>query len=61
MGAGVAASDGPYFVDMVKDHVLEQISETDLASESYRIYTTLDPDLRTRCGSGRGYGRGECG
>jgi len=45
VGGGVAASDGPYFVDMVKDHVLEQISETDLASESYRIYTTLDPDL----------------
>jgi penicillin-binding protein 1B len=45
VGAGVAASDGPYFVDMVKDHLLEQISETDLASESYRIYTTLDPDL----------------
>ena len=45
VGGGVSASDGPYFVDMVKDHLLEQISETDLASESYRIYTTLDPDL----------------
>ena len=42
----MAASAAPYFVDMVKDHVLEQISETDLASESYRIYTTLDPDLQ---------------
>ena len=46
VGGGVAASDGPYFVDMVRDHLLEQISETDLASESYRIYTTLDPDLQ---------------
>lgn len=46
VGGGVAASDGPYFVDMVKDHVLEQISESDLASESYRIYTTLDPELQ---------------
>jgi penicillin-binding protein 1B len=49
-GGGVDASAGPYFVDMVKDHLLEQISEADLASESYRIYTTLDPDLQRAAG-----------
>ena len=36
----------PYFVDMVKDHLLEQFSETDLETQSYRIYTTLDPQLQ---------------
>ena len=42
---GVSAADGPYFVDMVRDHLLEQISEADLSTESYRVYTTLDPNL----------------
>src|SRR5208282_3614034 len=46
VGGGVNSSEGPYFVDMVKEHLLEQISESDLASESYRIYTTLDPGLQ---------------
>jgi penicillin-binding protein 1B len=46
VGGGVGASDGPYFVDMVKEHMVEQISEADLATESYRIYTTLDPELQ---------------
>lgn len=40
------ASDAPYFVDMVKDHLLERYSETDLITQSYRIYTTLDLDLQ---------------
>ncbi|MGC1659713.1 MAG: PBP1A family penicillin-binding protein [Candidatus Acidiferrales bacterium] len=43
-GAGTSAA--PYFVDMVKDHLLEKFSETDLEAQSYRIYTTLDPDLQ---------------
>jgi penicillin-binding protein 1B len=46
VGAGVNAADGPYFVDMVKDHLLGQLSETDLSNQSYRIYTTLDPALQ---------------
>lgn len=36
----------PYFVDMVRDHLLENISESDLETQSYRVYTTLDPDLQ---------------
>src|SRR6202041_1910022 len=36
----------PYFVDMVKDHLLENFSETDLETQSFRIYTTLDPQLQ---------------
>jgi penicillin-binding protein 1B len=39
-------SSAPYFVDMVKDHLLERFSEAELISESYRIYTTLDLELQ---------------
>jgi penicillin-binding protein 1B len=46
VNGGVESSPAPYFVDMVKDHLLEKFSETDLESHSYRIYTTLDPDLQ---------------
>jgi penicillin-binding protein 1B len=46
VSGGVDSSSAPYFVDMVKDHLLEQFSETDLETQSYRIYTTLDPDLQ---------------
>jgi len=42
---GLGSSSAPYFVDMVKDHLLEKFSESDLETQSYRIYTTLDPDL----------------
>jgi penicillin-binding protein 1B len=46
VSGGVSSSSSPYFVDMVKDHLLEKFSESDLASQSYRIYTTLDPNLQ---------------
>jgi penicillin-binding protein 1B len=42
----VAGNDAPYFVDMVKDHLLEKYSEQDLLSSNYRVYTTLDPQLQ---------------
>src|SRR5208282_4355253 len=45
VNGGVGSSSAPYLVDMVKDHLLEKISETDLETQSYRIYTTIDPDL----------------
>jgi penicillin-binding protein 1B len=45
VSGGLSSSAAPYFVDMVKDHLLEKYSESDLGGESYRIYTTLDPDL----------------
>jgi penicillin-binding protein 1B len=45
VNGGLASSSAPYFVDMVKDHLLEKYSESDLENQSYRIYTTLDPDL----------------
>ncbi|MGD0840017.1 MAG: PBP1A family penicillin-binding protein [Candidatus Acidiferrales bacterium] len=39
-------STAPYFVDMVKDHLLDKFSETDLLSQDFRVYTTIDPDLQ---------------
>ena len=46
VNGGIASGTAPYFVDMVKDHMLEKFSESDLENQSYRIYTTLDPDLQ---------------
>jgi len=43
---GLGSSSAPYFVDMVKDQLLEKFSENDLETQSYRIYTTLDPGLQ---------------
>jgi penicillin-binding protein 1B len=42
----VEASDAPYFVDLVRDTLTSKISERELNEQSYRIYTTLDPDLQ---------------
>ena len=42
----VEASDAPYFVDMVRDQLISKFSESELNDSSYRIYTTLDPDLQ---------------
>ncbi len=42
VGGTVAA----YFIDMVKDGLLERFPENDLTLQSYRIYTTLDLSLQ---------------
>ncbi|HET9407298.1 MAG TPA: PBP1A family penicillin-binding protein [Candidatus Sulfotelmatobacter sp.] len=42
----VEASDAPYFVDMVRDTLINKFSEHDLNEQSYRVYTTLDPELQ---------------
>jgi penicillin-binding protein 1B len=42
----VEASDAPYFVDMVRDQLITKFNENELNDQSYRIYTTLDPDLQ---------------
>ncbi len=41
-----SGSEAPYFIDMVKDHLLDKYSETELLSENFRVYTTLDPALQ---------------
>ncbi|MBZ5516262.1 MAG: PBP1A family penicillin-binding protein [Acidobacteriia bacterium] len=55
----VEGSQAPYFVDMVKDQLLEQFSERDLLSQSYRIYTTLDLDLQRAASEAVRAGMGE--
>jgi penicillin-binding protein 1B len=42
----VEASDAPYFVDLVRDNLVNKFSEHDLNDQAYRVYTTLDPDLQ---------------
>jgi penicillin-binding protein 1B len=41
-----SGSEAPYFADMVKDHLLEKFSESDLLSQNFRVYTTLDLNLQ---------------
>jgi len=41
-----SGSEAPYFVDMVKDHLLDKFSESELLSQNFRVYTTLDPALQ---------------
>src|SRR5260370_29138233 len=42
----ISGSEAPYFVDMVKDHLLDKYSENELLSQNFRVYTTLDPALQ---------------
>jgi penicillin-binding protein 1B len=42
----VEASDAPYFVDMLRDTLISKFNEHDLNDQSYRVYTTIDPDLQ---------------
>jgi penicillin-binding protein 1B len=44
--AVVSASVAPYFVDLVRGQLLDHFSQTDMTTQSYRIYTTLDPELQ---------------
>jgi penicillin-binding protein 1B len=41
----ITGGEAPYFIDMVKDHLLDKYSEQQLTSENFRVYTTLDPAL----------------
>ena len=42
----VEASDAPYFVDLVRDTLINKFNEREMNDQAYRIYTTLDPDLQ---------------
>jgi penicillin-binding protein 1B len=42
----VEASDAPYFVDLVRDTIISKLNEREINDQSYRIYSTLDPDLQ---------------
>jgi len=40
------AGEAPFFIDLVKNQLLDRFSEDELTSQSYRIYTTLDLRLQ---------------
>ena len=40
------ASEAPYFVDLLRDRLSEDLPDRDLTTESLHVYTTLDPDLQ---------------
>src|SRR5437588_1168492 len=42
----VEASDAPYFMDMVRDTIVNKLNEHEVNEQEYRIYTTLDPGLQ---------------
>jgi penicillin-binding protein 1B len=44
--SAASGSEAPYFVDMIKDHLLDKFSESELLSENFRVYTTIDPALQ---------------
>jgi penicillin-binding protein 1B len=47
VGGGAVSRAAPYFVDLVRDSLMDQFSQSDLTTQSYRVYTTLDPALQT--------------
>jgi penicillin-binding protein 1B len=43
----VDASEAPYFVDLVRDELVQKLGDRDFNGEGLRIYTSLDPELQT--------------
>ena len=43
---GMESTDAPYFVDLVNDTLLEKFPDYNFQSNTYRVYTTLDPNLQ---------------
>ena len=44
--SNVDASEAPYFVDLVHDQIVQRVGDQELAHDSLRIYTSLDPELQ---------------
>lgn len=42
----IDAGEAPYFVDLVRDQIVQKIGDRDYNHEGVRIYTSLDPDLQ---------------
>ncbi len=42
----VNAGEAPYFVDLVRDRLVQKLGDADFNHEGVRIYTSLDPDLQ---------------
>ena len=43
---GMESTEAPYFVDLVNDTLLEKFPDYNFQSNTYRVYTTLDPNLQ---------------
>src|ERR1700722_5228611 len=41
-----SSTEAPYFVDLVKEQLLDQFQDRDFQNDSYRVYTTLDMTLQ---------------
>ena len=57
----VDASEAPYFVDLVRDQLMQKLGETDYNREGLRIYTSLDPDLQKAAAEAVEVGNGQRG
>jgi penicillin-binding protein 1B len=42
----VDAGEAPYFVDLVREQLMQKLGDHDVSREGLRIYTSLDPDLQ---------------
>jgi penicillin-binding protein 1B len=43
---GMGSTEAPFFVDLVNDALLEKFPDYNFQSNTYRVYTTLDPNLQ---------------
>jgi penicillin-binding protein 1B len=43
---GTESTEAPFFVDLVNDALLEKFPDYNFQSNTYRVYTTLDPNLQ---------------
>ena len=44
----IDAGEAPYFIDLVRDRLVQRMGDTDFNHGGMRIYTSLDPDLQRR-------------
>jgi penicillin-binding protein 1B len=42
----IDAGEAPYFVDLVRDRLVQHLGDADFNNQGLRIYTSLDPDLQ---------------
>ena len=42
----IDAGEAPYFVDLVRDRLVQHMGDTDFNHSGLRVYTSLDPDLQ---------------
>src|SRR6202034_3943977 len=40
------AGEAPYFVDLVRDQLIQRLGDADYNEQGLRIYTSLDPNLQ---------------